>query len=356
MKTTTMLIPFFALLLLAAPTGVAAGDAAAAKACADRGAAHLEKGELDPARAEFEAALAKREDYPPALLGLARIDVATERPERAIPRLGRCLDQAGAADLDPGAAAAIEEAQVLLAKLDAPRAELRKLLRDHQVSLLHVADRYGEKDPACAAWAMERILAVTPGCREASRRLREIGPLRALAPGEPEVFFDGGPTKHFQMHDIWQIGNGVLSGDPGSSGFLIGANANLKGDYMLEADLRVTDRSRRNGFVGIFFASTALALHHEFAIAGDGFTLFRSRNGMSQLATRRYDETEVRDFDPTGWHRYRVLVTGRRIRASADGRIVLDFEVEADVSLDGALGLNAQYWPVECRRFVVYRR
>lgn len=320
-----------------------------------RGGKALADGQLDQAKEMFLKSLGEMDGYIPALLGLARVAQARDDTAEAVRQLEVCLKQPEARTLGRNERDALARAKALLDEIDRPRGELRRIHDEYVSGLLKLAQRSVEKKPLVARECLERILRLRPNHPSARKMLAALSEGGAepetgnrLWNGKDLANWTGGPP-------IWTVKDGVLLGEAGGASYWMRARSEVKGDFVLECELRIVKDSGTDPLFEICFGADGAYHNHGLWLVDDEWRLVlrKGEQDRADLRVRKFKLVD-KSFNLFRWQTYRIEVKGRRISCWLGTKKIFDHKTPAD-EIDGFIGLSLQHRSVEIRRLVLRR-
>lgn len=340
-----------------------AGDPSVAKTLLESGKKALNARKVDEAVAHFRKALAEDGNLVEAAYWIG----AARDKEKD----------------DPGALAAYRDFLALLEKRGTPSSEEQKLrtLAEKRVDVLaagekefsKLEDRYVEdllafarakflRDPAVAALALDRVLAVRPAHPAALSLYDKIGGKPGAKPGEKSSDGDGGVPASRGVKE-WRdlLRNREISSDRITySGDLMafdskgGTKVTSKkpidegGNLVYEMEFRVAEAYDSGWLAGLTFAEkTETDFLTLFVRSGEVVLLHQ----QSETARKELAQVAVQTVELNSWHRLTVVLRGDAVEGWLDGKKVVDQRLRERPDLSGELGIFQQACRTERRVF-----
>jgi len=351
------------LILLVLLLGVsgALGDEESARYFSDRGAKALSDKDYEKAEKHFRKALAEHPEFLPAVLGLAETAKAQKKTQEAIGFLESCLAIAAKQKLDEEGEAIRKRALEMLKKLDRARLEYRNLVADYVGKLLKLARRHRKKDPGLTRRCIDRILTLDPDHEEALSILKEVGseagPVakKGSRAGEKQVFNGKDIDNWAGVGPMWQVKDGILTGNAGSLAYRMRNKERIKGDYTLEFEARIVRDTDRVPNLALRYAMLGPEACYALNMYTTGFELstYDDAKKKKKIAGVEY-YAFTNDFDRKAWNLYRFEVKGNKVRISVNGRKLFEHEGDGrEGCFDGFVGIVVQHCAAEFRRIAV---
>jgi tetratricopeptide (TPR) repeat protein len=349
------------LILMLGATG-AFGDEDSARYFTERGTKALDEKNYEGAKKHFEKALSEKEDFLPALLGLARTAEAEEKTQEAIAFLEKCLTAASKQKLDEEGEEVRKRAEDMLKKLDRARLEYHMAVSEYVAKLMSLAKKYKKKDPEIAHRCIERVLKLDPE-NEDAKAMREALGGKAAAPrpkkepkdGEKEIWNGENFENWVGVGDAWSVEDGMMVGKAGSLAYRLRNDKAFKGNYTLEFEARVREDSDRVPSLTLRFAVQGAYLCHGFQIYKQGFELITYDKAEKKVALETVDQYVFSDrFDRRKWNKYRIRVKSGTVTIYVNGKKLMAHAGDGSSDyFDGYAGVVVQHCVGEFRRIAL---
>lgn len=339
-------------LVLASPL---AGDEDAAHYFVDRGRKVLATKDWDEAERLFQKALAELPGLPTALLGLAEASHGRGDRKTAAARLEACLD---ACDENPGedSAGVRKTAEGLLQKIDRARLEFRRAAAGYVSALRSLAHRSRTSSPDLARRCLERILKVRPDDAQARALLADLGDAPAPRSSGDGLFNGKDLGEWLADPPVWTVKEGVILAHAPTHAYWCRTKRELKGDYALEFEARITASHGADPAISMIFGMRALYDRWNVTCYDTKFRLVHypgDPDKQEKLDEARYFQIPG-GLDRTKWFTFRIAVKGDAATFSANGHTLFERKMTAG-EFDGFVGLVVQECTAEFRRVALVK-
>jgi len=361
MRTARTLLLAAAVFLAGSPA--LAGDPSVARTLLESGKKALAARKIDEAVAHFRKALAEDANLVEAAYW---IGVARDREKD-----------------DPGALAAYRDFLALLEKRGNPSADEQKLkaLAEKRVDALaagekefqKLEDKYVEdllafargkflRDPAVAALALDRVLAVRPNHPAALSLYEKIGGKPGAKPGEKAgEGDDGNPAargvkawrdllrnREISSDSITFTGDLMVFDAKGGKKVTSKKPIDEGGNLVYETEFRVVEAYDSGWLAGLTFSEKAESDFLAFFAQSGQVVLLQQ---VSDRDRKELAQVAVTTLEVGSWHRLAVVLRGDAVEGWLDGKKLVDQRLRDRPDLSGELGIFQQACRTERRVF-----
>jgi tetratricopeptide (TPR) repeat protein len=352
-----------AAVVLAAVAPARAGDPSVAKTLLESGKKALNARKVDEAVVHFRKALAEDGNLVEAAYW---IGAARDREKD-----------------DPGSLAAYRDFLSLLEKRGNPSAEEQKLkgLAEKRVDSLaagekefqKLEDKYVEdllsfarakflRDPAVAALALDRVLAVRPAHPAALSLYEKIGGKPGAKPGEGTADADGGVpagkgvkawrdilrNREISSDSITFTGDVMVFDAKGGKKVTSHKPIDEGGNLVYETEFRVVEAYDSGWLAGLTFSEKAESDFLAFFAQSGQVVLLQQ---VSDRDRKELAQVAVATLEVGTWHRLAVVLRGDAVEGWLDGKKLVDQRLRDRPDLSGELGIFQQACRTERRVF-----
>ncbi len=335
-------------------------DEDSARYFADRAGKALEEKQFDDAERLYNKALGELDDFPPAMLGLARVAHAQGNKDVAASRLENCLLECARGMLTVEKRDVRDQAEALLRKIEPARLDFRQAVDFYVGELMTLAHRDEQSCPDVARRCCRRILAVRPEHAVAAAMLKRVGAgsgAGSKSGNETSLFNGVDFTGWTAKPPIWSVSNGNIRGHAPSTTNYARTTTELKGDYTLVVDARIEKRIVSGSLWCLYFGMRGV---YDCCIV----SFFEEKIRFARyLGTARDLETFfiVENFQVSGgfdnreWHTVRIDVKGDTATVHLNGKKLGEHKGTPG-QFDGFTGLMVQGSTLEVRRIATLKR